>query len=230
MFCRRRGKENHASDARRSLAASSGLGCRLAENGRSSNTVVPVWIRTRGGAGTRVDGRTLDSDFGESAEDEKREGVVGEEGEGLEEALGDTEEEEQEESEGEEDEDVVDTAAVDDSDEENQENGKDKGTEKAGGGEEIGSSGVQDASVAQTLELGKVLPALIKQGVVFAMGTWLAKNLSPAVTGQVRAARMIYTAYLIFSQALCMYLRYVNVRVLVLLLTCVPVIEYQVLL
>ena len=62
-------------------------------------------------------------------------------------------------------------------------------------------------SVVQTLELGKVVPALIKQGAVFFMGTWLSKKLSPAVEGQVRAARVIYTAYLIFSQALCMYLR-----------------------
>lgn len=91
-------------------------------------------------------------------------------------------------------------------------------TKEAGGGGGAGAAGKEkeaaaaggeasSASVVQTLELGKVVPALIKQGAVFFMGTWLSKKLSPAVEGQVRAARVIYTAYLVFSQALCMYLR-----------------------
>lgn len=66
----------------------------------------------------------------------------------------------------------------------------------------------QSQSVVATLELGKVVPKVIKHAMVFGMGTWVSQKLSPAVAGQVRAARVIYTAYLIFYQGLCMYLRY----------------------
>ncbi|CAM9685063.1 unnamed protein product, partial [Laminaria digitata] len=85
--------------------------------------------------------------------------------------------------------------------------GKEASATGAGAGGAGAAEASSSASVAQTLELGKVVPALIKQGAVFFMGTWLSKKLSPEVEGQVRAARVIYTAYLVFSQALCMYLR-----------------------
>lgn len=70
------------------------------------------------------------------------------------------------------------------------------------------AAAVQPVYSMEGLDLGKVIPKLIKHAMVFGMGTWLSGKLSPAVEGQVRAARVIYTAYLIFSQALCMYIRF----------------------
>jgi len=61
--------------------------------------------------------------------------------------------------------------------------------------------------VAESLDLKTVLPQALKTGVCYMLARWVSKNLSPAVESQVRMARVIYTAYLIFSQALCMYIR-----------------------
>ncbi|CBJ25780.1 conserved unknown protein [Ectocarpus siliculosus] len=59
-----------------------------------------------------------------------------------------------------------------------------------------------------TVDLKVVLPQAIKQLAFFLLARWLNKSLSPTVESQVRAARAIYTVYLIVSQALCMYIRY----------------------
>lgn len=82
----------------------------------------------------------------------------------------------------------------------------------SGGGdkEEKGTSKADLKLAVETMELRQVIPALIKNGVVFFLGTWVAGKLSPGVEQQVRVARILYTGYLIFSHALFMYLRCVN--------------------
>lgn len=163
----------------------------------------PLWIRARGGADAQVNKGSLTAGVSESsAEEEEDEQFFEDLYEEVHEAPEDMDEVEVEVEEEDEDHEDDDPAVNDTT---NEQDGTTSGV-KGMGKTNAGAKGGLGAA-SQTLELGKVLPALIKQGLVFFMGTWLAKKLSPAVMGQVRAARMIYTAYLIFSQALCMYIR-----------------------
>ncbi|CAN0110281.1 unnamed protein product, partial [Scytosiphon promiscuus] len=164
--------------------------------GATGTEFAPLWVRARGGAaGKRAAGGKRLSQLSEEAE-------AAENGAGIEEeAQGPEEEEEAEE---------VDDGEVEDHDEDS---GAEQKAEGVGGGSTApaaagGGAAVEEASVLEMLDLKTVLPLAIKQGAFFLMARWLGKNLSPEVESQVRAARVIYTAYLIFSQALCMYIRY----------------------
>ncbi|CAM9380131.1 unnamed protein product, partial [Hapterophycus canaliculatus] len=170
--------------------------------GRYPDEFVPLWVRARGGAV----GKKRFPQLGE--EEEKRGADVDEDGS----RAGEEEEEEKEEEEEEEEEvaeEVGDGPIEEDHDE-------DSGSEELAEGREgsptttaaAGSAAAGEASILETLDLKTVLPLAIKQGAFFLMARWLGKNLSPEVESQVRAARAIYTAYLIFSQGLCMYIRY----------------------
>ena len=119
------------------------------------------------------------------------------------------EEEEEEETEEAEAEDEVDTAASESEstagpDEEVGE-GEEGRSDSASAQPAAGTAG--EPSVMESLDLKTVLPQAIKTGACYMLATWVGKNLSPTVESQVRMARGIYTAYLIFSQALCMYIR-----------------------
>lgn len=192
-------------DVRRSRE-SSRVGSATGADGGYNPSFAPLWLRARGGAGTRVDGRPLSTEEKDKEEEEEEED--------------DGEQEEQEASSTEDDGEGCGVGDIEDETSEDQSESLDAdGGAKQADGEDAGgeAEGVDSAgtptgsSGAQELDMKKVLPALIKQGAVFFMGTWLAKKLSPAVEGQVRTARIIYTAYLILSQALCMYLRCVCV-------------------
>lgn len=200
----------------RSQASSSIATARGADGGYDPS-FAPLWLRARGGAGTRVDGRPLSTEEKDKQEEQQRQEEEGEEGEDD-----DGAQEEQEVSSAEDDDegcgigDVVDDTSEDQSESLDADSGAKQVDGQDAAGEAAGVSPAETptgSSVAQELDMKKVLPALIKQGVVFFMGTWLAKKLSPAVEGQVRTARIIYTTYLILSQALCMYLRYLCVSI-----------------
>lgn len=148
-----------------------------------------MWVRARGGGakGKRVQvGRSLpDGEDGLDSEAEEEE------------------EEEQDEQGGEEEEeeDEVDGSPADSQ----EEGGGVESDAAAAGGAAAGTAG--EPSVVGSLDLKTVIPQALKTGVCYLLATWVGKNLSPAVESQVRMARAIYTAYLIFSQALCMYIR-----------------------
>lgn len=174
----------------------------------------PLWVRARGGAvGKRAAGGKRLPQLGEDKEEE-RSGVD------VDEDSSQTEGEEEEQE-------VVDDGAVEaDHDDEEEDSGPEETTAEGGGGGSTAtaaaatageSAAAAEISVLETLDLKTVLPLAIKQGAFFLMARWLGKNLRPEVESQVRAARAIYTAYLIFSQGLCMYIR------------CVPVVPFGVL-
>lgn len=189
------------------------------------------WARVRGGAGTRVD---VDSSiiFSDSVDDQEEVDTVGL----AEDELGNADEDEVdgqgEESDVSYDCDIkVDGASEEqDQDKHHDENEEEvtagakperRGCERSTGTEDNEAdeakpeAAITEGYAALKVGLGEVLPALMKSGTAFMVGTWLNKKLSPSVPGQVRVARIIYTAYLIFSQALCMYLRWVVGNILV---------------
>lgn len=182
------------------------------------------WARVRGGAGTQVDvdGSVILSD---SVDDQEEVDTVGL----AEDELGDKDEGEvdghDEESDVSHDHDLEVGAASEEQDQDNRyeedeeemtagakperiESECSAGTEDNVAENEAGAeAAITEGHAALRVGLGEVLPALMKSGAAFILGTWLNKKLSPSVPGQVRAARIIYTVYLVFSQALCMYLR-----------------------
>ena len=186
------------------------------------------WVNVRGGAGTRVDvdGLALDDDSADESEES------GSDAKGLGEEVGDAADDQvdggqEDESSGAFHDHTGTGAAIavdreaknreggdgeEDSQEETEREGRGKPSYRGGEKEveaKATAAGEEAGSTALRVGLGEVVPAVMKSGVAFVLGTWLAKKLSPSVAGQVRSARIIYTAYLIFSQALCMYLRWV---------------------
>ncbi len=116
-----------------------------------------------------------------------------------------TEEEEEEQEEdgaGEEEEQEADASPADSE----EEGGEEESESDAAAAGVAGAGAAGQPSVA-ALDLKTVIPQALKTGVCYLLATWVGKNLSPKVEAQVRMARTIYTAYLIFSQALCMYIR-----------------------
>ena len=112
-------------------------------------------------------------------------------------------------------EEVDDADPDEDADEVETEDGQEEGeggADYAGAGATAtaaagGAGAAGGESVLGSLDLKTVLPQAIKTGVFFVVARWLGNKLTPTVESHVRTARAIYTAYLVFSQALCMYIR-----------------------
>ncbi|CAN0435064.1 unnamed protein product, partial [Ectocarpus sp. 8 AP-2014] len=159
--------------------------------GSSCVRFAPVWVRARGGAvGKRAVGGKSAPPAGQAQEEdgEAEEAPAEEDDAGA--AAG--------AAAGVEEDDVDEAAAAGEGGEDAGDEAEEKDSEPSG----------QEASVMDTVDLKVVLPQAIKQLAFFLLARWLNKSLSPTVESQVRAARAIYTVYLIVSQALCMYIRY----------------------
>lgn len=187
---RRRGPGRHHRTINDSGSCSGGTN--YDQHTKSPQPFAPLWVRARGGAvGKRASGGRLPKE----AADEQ-------EGDGLESSSSPSEEEEQGEVGSEDsEEDEVETA----------EDGQAEGGADSAGAPAPAAAGGPGAagggSVLDTLDVKTVLPQAIKTGMFFVLARWLGNKLTPTVESHVRAARAIYTAYLVFSQALCMYIR-----------------------
>lgn len=183
------------------------------------------WARIRGGAGTQVDvdGSVIFSDSIDDQEEVETVGLAEDElgdadedevdgqGEESDVSFGADEEQDQDKHHDEDEEEVTEGAKP-----ERREGEYSAGTEDNVAKDEAeAEAAITEGYAALKVGLGEVLPALMKSGAAFILGTWLNKKLSPSVPGQVRAARIVYTVYLVFSQALCMYLRWVVGNILV---------------
>eukprot|EP00752_Nemacystus_decipiens_P009972 g8894.t1 len=198
---RRRGSGRH--HCANSKSCSGGAAAHCEQQHLSPQQFAPLWLRARGGAvGKQASGRRPT----EEAADEQGDGGL----ESAEQEVGNDNSEDK-------DEDEVETEAAEDEEEEEEEEEDGGGADdSAGAGEAPATAAAAEGttgtggrgSVLDTLDVKAVLPQAIKTGLFFLLARWLGEKLTPTVESHVRAARAIYTGYLVFSQALCMYIRY----------------------
>eukprot|EP00903_Cladosiphon_okamuranus_P016072 g14836.t1 len=167
---------------------------------RSPQQFAPLWVRARGGAvGKRAGGvqphedAAVDDDDDEQEEDDGVGSAAKEQGE-----VGDDDSE-------------VETEAAEDASKEGQGQGGGQGGVDTAGATATApapAAAAAGGSVLATLDVKRLVPQAMKTGLFFLLAQWLGNKLQPTIESHVRTARAIYTAYLVFSQALCMYIRY----------------------
>lgn len=195
---RRRGSGRHRrADSGSCCSGSSNGGCstRHGQHQQSPQQFAPLWVRARGGAlGKRAGGVQPPDDAAATDDDDEQEEDGGVES--AEEGLGEV---------GDDDSEVETETETADA-KEGQGQGQGRGL---GGADSAGATAPAAAgnSVLDTLDVKTLLPQAIKTGLFFMLARWLGNMLQPTIESHVRAARAIYTAYLVFSQALCMYIR-----------------------
>lgn len=208
---RRRGPGRHSCAGRRGSWCCSGGTRGDGDDECTQQPSVPLWVRARGGAaGKQVSGGR--PPLSEEGDEEADDGLESEE-----EGLGNEDAEEAAADDEDEDEDEVETDENVDGSEGGSDSAGTGATAAVGAAAPGAAAGAaEEPSVLGMLDVKTVLPQAIKTGAFFVVARWLGNKLTPTVESHVRAARMIYTVYLILSQALCMYIRWGVARSVVL--------------